>query len=223
MKKILKIILCFCITAFNLHAQDSKGKIKSTVASIPMRPIPEVPPKKPIDSVLMGDNRSFPEIKLDIPVAPGPFAPTWESIEKNYPGEPAWLREAKFGIWVHFGPQAAGESGDWYARRLYVQGSTANKNHLKKYGHPSEAGYKEVLRDWNPKKLDPAKLTKIYRDAGARYLMIQGVHHDNFDLWNSKYQPWNSVNMGPKRDLIPEWDKACRADGMRFGVTFHHE
>jgi len=223
MKRILEIIFCIGVTAFNLHAQDSKGKVKSTVASIPLRPIPEVPPRKPIDSVPMGDSKSFPEIKLDIPVTPGPFDPTWESIEKNYPGEPAWLREAKFGIWVHFGPQAAGESGDWYARRLYVQGSTANKNHLKKYGHPSETGYKEVLRDWNPTKLDPAKLTKIYRDAGARYLMIQGVHHDNFDLWNSKYQPWNSVNMGPKRDLIGEWAKACRADGMRFGVTFHHE
>ncbi len=186
-------------------------------------PMPAVPVAKPIDSVQLGDWRSFPEMKLDIPIAKGPFAPTWESIEKNYPGEPAWLRDAKFGIWVHFGPQSAGESGDWYARRLYVQGSRANKNHLKKYGHPSEVGYKEVLRDWNPTKLNPAKLTKLYRDAGARYLMIQGVHHDNYDLWNSKYQPWNSVNMGPKRDLIGEWAKACRADGMRFGVTFHHE
>jgi alpha-L-fucosidase len=84
-------------------------------------------------------------------------------------------------------------------------------------------GYKEVLRDWNPTKLDPAALTKIYQDAGARFLMIQGVHHDNFDLWNSHYQPWNSVNLGPHRDLLGEWTKACRADGMRFGVTFHHE
>lgn len=171
----------------------------------------------------MGDWKTFPEMKLDIPIAAGPFEPTWESIEKNYPGSPDWLREAKFGIWVHFGPQSAGESGDWYARRLYVQDSRASKNHLKKYGHPSEIGYKEVLRDWNPTKLDPAMLTKIYRDAGAKYLMIQGVHHDNYDLWNSKYQPWNSVNIGPKRDLIGEWAKACRADGMRFGVTFHHE
>ncbi|MBN8685644.1 MAG: alpha-L-fucosidase [Chitinophagales bacterium] len=182
-----------------------------------------MPNTKPLDSVLMGDWKSFPELKLNIPITPGPFEPTWESIEKNYPGEPAWLREAKFGIWVHFGPQSAGESGDWYARRLYVQGSKANINHLKKYGHPTEVGYKEVLRDWNPIKLDPAKLTKIYRDAGAKYLMIQGVHHDNYDLWNSKYQPWNSVNIGPKRDLLGEWAKACRADGMRFGVTFHHE
>ncbi len=80
-----------------------------------------------------------------------------------------------------------------------------------------------MLRDWNPTKLDPAKLTKIYQDAGARFLMIQGVHHDNFDLWNSRYQPWNSVNIGPKRDLIREWAKASRAAGIHFGVTFHHE
>jgi alpha-L-fucosidase len=133
------------------------------------------------------------------------------------------LRDAKFGIWVHFGPQSAGQSGDWYARKLYVPGTSAYKNHLKNYGHPSEVGYKEVLRSWNPTKLDPAALTKIYRDAGARFLMIQGVHHDNFDLWNSRYQPWNSTRLGPKRDLIGEWTKACRADGMRFGVTFHHE
>jgi len=186
-------------------------------------PFPSIPAKQPIDSVTMGDWKAFPEMQLDIPITPGPFEPTWESIEKNYPGEPAWLREAKFGIWVHFGPQSAGESGDWYARNLYKPEKAAYKNHLKKYGHPSEVGYKEVLRDWNPTKLDPAKLTKIYEDAGARFLMIQGVHHDNFDLWNSKYQPWNSVNIGPKRDFISEWAKACRADGMHFGVTFHHE
>jgi Alpha-L-fucosidase len=144
-------------------------------------------------------------------------------LEKNYPGEPSWLRDAKFGIWVHFGPQSAGESGDWYARKLYNPGTPAYKNHLKRFGHPSEVGYKDVLHSWNPTKLNPAKLTKIYQDAGARFLMIQGVHHDNFDLWESRYQPWNSGNIGPKRDLIGEWAKACRANGMRFGVTFHHE
>jgi alpha-L-fucosidase len=188
-----------------------------------LAPMPAVPPPQALDSVPLGDSRSFPEMKLvNVPVAPGPFEPTWASIEKNYPGEPAWLREAKFGIWVHFGPQSAGESGDWYARNLYKPGQ-AYRNHLQRYGHPSEVGYKEVLRDWNPTELDPAALTKIYHDAGARFLMIQGVHHDNFDLWNSRYHPWNSVNLGPKRDLIGEWAKACRADGMRFGVTFHHE
>lgn len=204
------LITAFVLLQISLYAQNKN-------------PMPAVPVAKPVDTETVGDWKAFPEMKLDIPIASGPFKPTWESIEKNYPGSPDWLRDAKFGIWVHFGPQASGESGDWYARKMYVQNSLANKNHLKKFGHPSEAGYKELLRDWNPAKLDPAKLTKIYQDAGAKYLMIQGVHHDNYDLWNSKYQPWNSVNIGPKRDLIGEWAKACRADGMRFGVTFHHE
>ena len=186
-------------------------------------PMPEIPKPLPQDSVPMGPLAAAPEVKLDLPIAPGPFEPTWASIEKNYPGTPDWLREAKFGIWVHFGPQSAGQSGDWYARKMYVPGTLAYNNHLKAYGHPSESGYKEVLRDWNPTKLNPAALTEIYKDAGARFLMIQGVHHDNFDLWNSHYQPWNAVNLGPHRDLIGEWAKACRADGMRFGVTFHHE
>jgi alpha-L-fucosidase len=189
----------------------------------PLLPIPQISAPAPVDTYQMGDMKSFSEVKLDIPVFPGPFEPTWKSIEANYPGEPKWLREAKFGIWVHFGPQASGESGDWYARKLYTPGTPAYKNHIKKYGHPSEVGYKEVLRDWNPTKLDPAKLAKIYKDAGARFLMIQGVHHDNYDLWNSKYQPWNSVNIGPKRDLLQEWAKACRANNIRYGVTFHHE
>lgn len=188
-----------------------------------LAPLPELPSPQPPESVPLGDGNAFPEIKLDLPIAPGPFAPTWESIERNYPGEPAWLREAKFGIWVHFGPQAAGESGDWYARNLYKPSHPAYRNHLRRFGHPSTVGYKEVLRDWNPTQLDPAALTKVYHEAGARFLMIQGVHHDNFDLWNSRHHPWNSVRLGPKRDLLGEWARACRAEGMRFGVTFHHE
>lgn len=221
MKKII-VVLFITIHAM-AFGQLSESENSQSNKSYLLPAFPEIPPKQPINSVEMGDNKTFPEMILDIPIADGPFEPTWESIEKNYPGEPAWLREAKFGIWVHFGPQSAGESGDWYARHLYKPNHVAYKNHLNRYGHPSEEGYKEVLRDWNPTKLDPATLTDIYKDAGARFLMIQGVHHDNYDLWNSKYHPWNSVNMGPKRDLIDEWAKACRAQGMRFGVTFHHE
>ncbi len=106
-------------------AQNPIVQTMHTADRAPLAPIPAVPTPQAQDSVPMGDVKSFPEMKLDIPVAPGPFEPTWESIEKNYPGEPAWLREAKFGIWVHFGPQSAGESGDWYARRLYTPGTSA--------------------------------------------------------------------------------------------------
>ncbi len=208
----------FCLLTLNGYAQKAEKDIKYKRS-----PIPAIPVKLPSGSVPLGDSETFQEIQLDIPITKGPFQPTWASIEKNYPGEPEWLRDAKFGIWVHFGPQASGESGDWYARRMYTKKTDAYANHLKKYGHPSAVGYKEILRDWNPKELDPAKLTKIYQDAGARFLMIQGVHHDNYDLWNSKHQPWNSVNVGPKRDIIGEWAKASRDAGIKFGVTFHHE
>ena len=171
----------------------------------------------------MGSVADFAEVKLDFPIASAPFKPTWDSIEQHYPGTPAWLREAKFGIWVHFGPQSAGQSGDWYARNLYKPGHVAYQNHITNYGHPSEIGYKEVLRDWNPTKLDPAALAKIYRDAGARFLIVQGVHHDNFDLWASRHHPWNATRIGPKRDLLAEWARATKAAGLRYGVTFHHE
>ena len=164
-----------------------------------LEPMPSVHAPLPENSVPMGDVDTFKEVKLDLPIASGPYEPTWNSIEANYPGTPAWLRDSKFGIWVHFGPQAAGESGDWYARKLYVEGTSAYENHLKKYGHPSEVGYKEVLRDWNPAKFSPKALVDIYKDAGARFLIIQGVHHDQFDMWES------------------------REAGIRFGITFHHE
>ncbi|MBQ8241884.1 MAG: alpha-L-fucosidase, partial [Bacteroidaceae bacterium] len=197
---------------------------KTEEVSLPeLPPMPEIPTAKPINSVPLGNQEEFSEVQLDLPITDGPFQPNWESIEKNYPGTPQWLRDAKVGFWVHFGPQSYGESGDWYARNLYKPGHIAYKNHLERYGHPSKVGYKEVLKDWNPSQLNPEKLTELYHKAGARFLMIQGVHHDNYDLWNSRYQPWNSVNIGPKRDLLREWADACRKHGMNYGVTFHHE
>ena len=186
-------------------------------------PMPEVGVPLVVNSVIMDSHETFSEVQLDIPIAEGPFEANCASIEKNYSGTPQRLRDTKFGIWVHFGPQSAGESGDWYARNLYKPYHHAYKNHMERYGHPTEAGYKEVLRDWNPSQLDPEKLTALYHKAGARFLMIQGVHHDNYDLWDSQYQPWNSVNIGPKRDLLREWTMACRKHGMNYGVTFHHE
>lgn len=229
----MKYIFSSCLAAASMAAvigiTGVQGAWAADVNNVPKRTLPElpampdVPAAKAVGSVPLGNTEAFEEVTLDIPIAEGPFKPNWESIESNYPGTPEWLRDAKFGIWVHFGPQSAGESGDWYARNLYKEDHHAYKNHVARFGHPSEVGYKDVLKDWNPDKLDPAYLTDLYHKAGARFLMIQGVHHDNYDLWNSQYQPWNSVNIGPKRDLLREWTDACQKLGMRYGVTFHHE
>ena len=220
--KYILILMIALACQFEASAQQRTLR-KGEMPELPA--FPEIPEKKPVGSVKLGDHQAFEEVQLDIPITDGPFQPTWQSIEANYPGEAEWLREAKVGFWVHFGPQSAGESGDWYARHLYKEPENhhAYHNHLERYGHPSEVGYKEVLRDWNPTALNPKELTRLYKRAGARFLMIQGVHHDNYDLWNSQYHPWNSVNIGPKRDFLREWADACRKEGMRYGVTFHHE
>ena len=138
-------------------------------------PMPAIPAPKPPASVPLGNPQTTPESKMTFPMAPGPFQPTWDSINANYKGEPVWLRDAKFGFWVHFGPQAAGQSGDWYARRLYLPGQTAYVNHLRDYGPPSQTGYMDVLHTWNPKALDPAQLVQLYHDAGARFLLTQAI------------------------------------------------
>ncbi len=207
----------------------ASGGASGTGFSLPLLPpIPTIPAPKAFGSVALGDPATFSEVKMDFPIETGPFQPTWDSIASNYPtSDPAWLRQAKFGIWVHFGPQAAGQSGDWYARKMYIEnetwGSPAYANHIRDFGHPSVAGYKDLLRTWNPSALDPAALTKTYYAAGARFLLVQGVHHDEYDNWDSRYQQWNSVKLSPHRDLLGEWKTAVRAQGMHYGVTFHHE
>jgi alpha-L-fucosidase len=123
------------------------------------------------------------------PIEKGPFDGTAESLHAYT--IPEWFRDAKFGMWAHWGPQSAAEYGDWYARNIYVQGSDQNKYHVEKYGHPSKFGHKDICQLWKGEKFDADHLMQLYKKAGAKYFMSIGVHHDNFDLWNSKHQPRN--------------------------------
>jgi len=153
------------------------------------------------------------------PVATGKFQPTWKSLEQYQC--PDWFRDGKFGIWAHWGPQCEAEDGDWYARGIYQEGSSQYKYHLEHFGHPSVSGFKDVIHAWKAEKWDPDKLVALYKRVGAHYFFALANHHDNFDLWNSKYQPWNSAAVGPKKDLIAGWAKAARAQGLPFGVSVH--
>jgi alpha-L-fucosidase len=149
----------------------------------------------------------------------GNFLPTRKSLEAY--GIPDWYRDAKFGIWAHWGPQSAIERGDWYARNMYMQGSDQYLYHAETYGHPSKVGYKDLVNNWKAAKWDPDHLMGLYKKAGAKYFVSMGVHHDNFDLWDSRYTRWNAVNMGPKRDVVGTWQKAAQKQGLRFGVSEH--
>ena len=153
------------------------------------------------------------------PMAPGPFQPTWESLQQYQ--APEWFRDAKFGIWAHWGPQCQPERGDWYARKMYIQGDEDYKEHLALYGHPSEFGFKDVINTWKAEKWDPEKIVALYKRAGAQYFVALANHHDNLDLWDSKYQPWNSSSVGPKKDIVAGWAAAARNNGLRFGVSVH--
>jgi alpha-L-fucosidase len=154
------------------------------------------------------------------PIAAGPFAPDWDSLAAYQ--APDWFRNAKFGIWAHWGPQCEPEFGDWYGRIMYEEGSDAYKHHLRKYGHPSQAGFKDVVHEWKAERWDPDALVAFYKQAGARYFVALANHHDNLDLYRSRYQPdWNSTRVGPGKDLIGGWAKAARAQGLRFGVSVH--
>ena len=153
-------------------------------------------------------------------IAPGPFEPTWESLEQHYQ-LPDWYRNAKFGIWMHWGPQCQPGDGDWYAKYMYDQERPQYQFHLKKYGHPSKFGFKDVIHEWQAEKWEPAALVERFKGAGAKFLVSMANHHDNFDNFNSKYQPWNSVKVGPKKDIVGTWASLARAAGMNFGVSVH--
>jgi alpha-L-fucosidase len=154
-----------------------------------------------------------------IEIEKGPFIGTRASLGKYE--IPEWFRDAKFGIWAHWGPQSAIEYGDWYARNMYMQGSEQNIYHLETYGHPSKFGYKDTIPLWKAEQFDPAYLIGLYKKAGAKYFMSMGVHHDNFDMWNSTYQPWNAANKGPKKDIVGMWANAAREAGLKFAASDH--
>ena len=152
-------------------------------------------------------------------VPAGPFQPYWESL-KEYEC-PDWFRDAKFGIWAHWSPQCVPERGDWYARNMYIQGTPQYEYHVRTYGHPSKFGYKDICHLWHAERWDPDALVKLYKRAGAEYLVALATHHDNFDCWDSKYQPWNCTKVGPKRDIVGGWARASRSHGLKFGVSYH--
>ena len=155
----------------------------------------------------------------NVTVEQGWFLPTWESVSDWEC--PEWFKDAKFGIWAHWGPQCQAEDGDWYARFMYYQGSGQYNWHVSHFGNPQEYGLKELCRDWKAADWNPEELITLYKSVGARYFFTLGQHHDNFDLWNSPYQEWNSVNIGPKRDIVGEWSAACKKAGLPLGVSMH--
>jgi len=155
---------------------------------------------------------------------------SWDELANQYEC-PEWFRDAKFGIWFHWGPQAVPEQGGgWYARHMYMQdvgrqkfGKMANPYHVQTYGHPSEFGFKDVINEWKAENFNAEYLINFSKENGAKYIVALANHHDHFDLFDSSYHPWNSVDVGPKKDIIGEFEKATRKANLKFGVTSHDD
>jgi len=149
----------------------------------------------------------------------GKFEPTFESLHTFEC--PKWFRDAKLGIWSHWGPQSVPMYGDWYARGMYFEGHDQYRYHIRHYGHPSKFGYKDLVKLWKAENFDPDGLMDLYVEAGAKYFVAQAMHHDNFFNYDSKLHAWNSVNVGPQKDIVGLWKEACVKRGLPFGITEH--
>jgi alpha-L-fucosidase len=169
--------------------------------------------------LLLISTNSIKSQGLTEPMDTGRFEPTWASL-KQYSSAPEWYRDAKFGIWAHWGPQCQPEQGDWFARFMYYSGSQRNW-FTSNYGSATNLGFKDVINSWKAQNWDPDSIVKVYKNAGAMYFFVMGNHHDNLDMWDSKYQEWNTVNVGPHKDIVGGWEKAARENGLRFGVSIH--
>jgi alpha-L-fucosidase len=150
----------------------------------------------------------------------GPFRPDWESLQKYE--APEWYKDAKFGIFIHWGAYSVPAFGnEWYPRNMYSQGSDEYKHHIATYGSQDKFGYKDFIPMFKAEHFDPAAWAELFKKAGAKYVVPVAEHHDGFALYDSAVSDWTAAKMGPRRDVIEELGKAVRAAGLHFGVSSH--
>jgi alpha-L-fucosidase len=158
--------------------------------------------------------------EVDREIGQGPFRADWESLQKFQ--APDWYRDAKFGIFIHWGVYSVPAFGDeWYPRNMYVPGTEEYKHHLATFGPQTKFGYKDFIPRFKAEHFDPGKWAQLFKDAGARYVIPVAEHHDGFAMYDSGLSDWTAVKMGPHRDAVGELEKAVRAEGLHFGVSSH--
>lgn len=150
----------------------------------------------------------------------GPFRPDWESLRKYE--QPQWYKDAKFGIFIHWGVYSVpGFGSEWYPRLMYQQKEDVFANHVKTFGTQDKFGYKDFIPKFKAEKWDPNSWAELFKESGAKYVVPVAEHHDGFSMYDSGLSDWTAVKMGPKRDVIGELAKAVRAEGLHFGLSSH--
>ncbi|MFW5657338.1 MAG: alpha-L-fucosidase [Bacteroidota bacterium] len=150
------------------------------------------------------------------------YEPTWESLAGHEPA-PEWFKDAKFGIYFHWGVYTVPAYGtEWYPRLMFIKGTNEYQHHVETYGHPTEFGYHDFVPDFKAENFDATEWAALFKKAGARFAGPVAEHHDGFSMWDSDVTPWNAGDMGPKRDITGELKEAITNEGMKFITTFHH-
>ena len=148
------------------------------------------------------------------------FQANWPSLNKYE--VPEWFRDAKFGIFIHWGVYSVPAFGsEWYPRNMYLKGTPEYKHHIEKYGSQDSIGYKDFIPKFKGEQFDAAKWVSLFKKAGAKYVVPVAEHHDGFAMYQTALSKWNAFNMGPRRDIIGELAEAVRKEGLIFGLSSH--
>ena len=212
-RRLAVALLCAC-AGFAAHAQDATAPTAKTQS-----------PRRNSEIWQQASAKFEPQrqallAEVEKGDGAGPFRADWASLQAYH--SPAWYDDAKFGIFIHWGVYSVPAFGsEWYSRNMYVQGSKEFAHHVATYGPQAKFGYKDFIPMFKAEKFDPAAWAKLFREAGARYVVPVAEHHDGFAMYDSKLSDWTAVKMGPRRDVIGQLAKAIRAEGLHFGLSSH--
>ena len=158
--------------------------------------------------------------RIENVIAQGPYKDTWESLSEYT--VPKWYMNAKFGIFIHWGIYSVpAYSNEWYSRNMYIKEAEDFAHHVKTYGAHKDFGYKDFIPMFKAEKFDPESWAELFREAGAKYVVPVAEHHDGFQMYKSKISHWNAYEMGPKRDVLGELEKAFKEKGLQTGASSH--
>lgn len=158
--------------------------------------------------------------EIDKVIENGKYKDTWDSLQQYH--VPEWYEKIKFGIFIHWGIYSVPAYGnEWYPRNMYIQGSKEYEHHIKTYGEHKNFGYKDFIPMFKAEKFDAGEWIKLFKEAGAQYIIPVAEHHDGFQMYDSALSEWNANNMGPKRDVLGELTTECQKAGLTSGASSH--
>lgn len=174
--------------------------------------------------------------KMDEGIAQGPYKAEWDDL-KRHNEAPEWFRDAKMGIYFHWGVYAVPAHGnEWYGRAMHVKSKdsipkepfkqytpSSYKYHVKTYGEPNEFAYHDFVPMFKAENFDADDWALLFKKAGAKFTGPVAEHHDGYSMWDSQLTPWNAADTGPHKDIVGLLEKAIRKQGLKFMTTFHHD